>query len=486
MKKKTLFIIATLVAFILFVPSVMAAEKEVKSQQELINALNDITVTDITLGADITITEKDTTPVGDRAVGLVIERNVIIDGKGHTISNSSQRTSIEIYAGSNTINVTLKDLEITNSLAKGRCIDTRTANINLTLDDVTLKATGSGNVQPLTIGGNAAPTSEGTPTITINAKNSTLEAGDKGYAIITYNPITLNVENSTLSGYAAIYFKGVDSSYGSKDSITTIKDSLLTVNSNEEFTFGAIVFEDNDIEVNVIDSNIEADVVENSEYFVFKWNALNGKYDYSENEDGVEIEEIEGNKVTISGTSEITATGEGNSIISETETENDVIINAGVTTNLNVEKDHLPEGAVPFEDENGNSVIREKVTIILSATYNDETETEEAIFPKGYKFTKEDLEELKEMEKYINEFLKEEKTDLIFKGFYLDKEGKNKVDLTKTLTEDATWYMIIGKQEALEENPKTGDINLFILIGTILVGMLGSAFVLKKRFLKAN
>ena len=35
-------------------------------------------------------------------------------------------------------------------------------------------------------------------------------------------------------------------------------------------------------------------------------------------------------------------------------------------------------------------------------------------------------------------------------------------------------------------NPETGDVNLAVIIGTILVGVAGAFVVLRKRFAKSN
>lgn len=358
MIKKTIFLSILMLMLVVVMPNTVLA-KEVKTQDELLSALKD-GETEITLGNDIELTKLDTTLPSRTKVGVVIQNSVKIDGAGFTITNAMARTTFEIHAGSEEINVEFKNLKMVNSVTEGRCIDTRTGNINLTLDGVSLKTTGSGNLQPLTVGGNAEPETEGGTALTVNVKNSILEAGRAGYAIITYNPVTLNVTKSTLTGYASIYLKGEDGSYGSKGTVATIKDSVLEATANEGESFGAIVFEDNNITLNVVDTEITANTAENSEFSAFKWSALNGDYDYSEDPNGVAVEEISGNKVTVSGTSEIKTSGEGTVVIAKTESENTVVVEVGVKSDLEIPTEYLPEDAVVEKDKDGNLVVVEK------------------------------------------------------------------------------------------------------------------------------
>lgn len=399
MKKKILFVMATIAAFALFVPNAMAEETTYVAQigtekyETLAAAIDDAVDGDtVELLSNVTLTTK-----------IEVRNDITISGE-YTITSTAQKI-FEIYGGAGEdgiTTVTIEDVTMVTSASNGRCVDTRSGDIDLTLDGATLKTTGGGNNQPITIGNTYA---DGESDNVITLTNTTVEAGNAGYCIIVFNPITLNITSSTLSGYAALYFKGaVSGALGSDRTVATVTDSIFSVVGNEGFTFGAVVFEDNNVTVNVEDTTISADVVEGSEFNAFQWSALNGEYDYSTDEEGNTIEtakaEISGNQVTVSGASEIVTTGEGSSQIAKTETENKVVIEVGVTSDIEIPTEYLPEGTEVEEDEDGNLVVVEKT--------------------------------------------------------------------------------------AEELPPKTGDLNLVLLVGTIIVGLAGLVISSKKRFAKNN
>ena len=121
----------------------------------------------------------------------------------------------------------------------------------------------------------------------------------------------------------------------------------------------------------------------------------------------------------------------------------------------------------------------------MVAVLGENSESQEDIFKKGYVLTDEDIEGLEELEAYFNEYLEEEGLNYVFKGIYLDEEGEEEVDFTASLDEDITWYIVFAEKK-VEENPKTGDLNLVTLVGTILIGLVGLAIILRKRFIKGN
>ena len=78
---------------------------------------------------------------------------------------------------------------------------------------------------------------------------------------MSFNPVEMTIDGkSRLYGYAALYFKGVDSSAGSKGSRVEVSGgaTLESVNPHPagQNSFGTVVFEDGDINVSVKDANI--------------------------------------------------------------------------------------------------------------------------------------------------------------------------------------------------------------------------------------
>ena len=190
---------------------------------------------------------------------FVIKKSITFDGNGHTLTTKQKGIGIGNVNGdlSSNINVTIKDITIVNSTSGARCIDTRGMIGSLTLNGVTLNTNGaSGFSQPLTIGGNQSSAA------TVNITNSTIqtnEAATAYYAVITFNPVNMTITNSTLKGWACIYAKGQDGSAGSAGSTFKIEGSDIFSNnkySGNSNTFGAFVFEDNNVTVDVTNSNL--------------------------------------------------------------------------------------------------------------------------------------------------------------------------------------------------------------------------------------
>ncbi len=197
---------------------------------------------------------------------FAIAKSLTIDGNNHTVTINNRGFGVGMNASA-PVDVTFKDITITNSTNGGRCVDTR-GNLNsLTLDNATLKTTGtSGYLQPLTIGGNQASTA------TVNITNSTIQTsndGSKGYAIITFNPVDMTIEDSTIKGWACIYAKGVDGSAGSASSTFTATGSnFISKNTNSGLTnaFGTLVVEDSNINFDISDCDISIDGEANHQF----------------------------------------------------------------------------------------------------------------------------------------------------------------------------------------------------------------------------
>jgi|GEM_PF-1617304 len=199
---------------------------------------------------------------------LAISKSITFDGQNHKIYINNRGFGIGMNAAGK-IDVTFKDVTIVNSSTAARCIDTRGNVSSLTLDHVTLDTNGASGsyIQPLTIGGNQSDKA----TIIIK-NNSTIQTNDDAkayYAIITYNPVELNITDSTIRGWACIYAKGKDSSEGSHGSVYNITNSVLESNnvySGSTNSFGVIVLEDQNISVNLTQSTFNVDGVENDQY----------------------------------------------------------------------------------------------------------------------------------------------------------------------------------------------------------------------------
>ena len=181
------------------------------------------------------------------AATLNITVSTTLDGNGYSLNGtgtrgSSVKSSISINDGQTAVktDVVIKNLNVYNTSEYGRALDTRGSLNSLSLDNVTLSATGAGS-QPLTVGGSDQPLA------TFNITNSTLSSGESnGYAIIMFNPVDLTVTDTKITSWSAFYFKA-----GSATSTAVATNcEINTVNNHtgDSNSFGSVVFEDADIE----------------------------------------------------------------------------------------------------------------------------------------------------------------------------------------------------------------------------------------------
>lgn len=203
---------------------------------------------------------------------LVVSNTVTLDLNGKTLSGTANRLiRIANESAVADFKVTIKNGTITNGLSGGRCVETRSGNIDLTLDGVKLETTGGGNPQNFTVGGSGN-------NVTVLIKNSIIKGARAAYGIITFNPVEMTIENSTVEAYAAIYAKPADGSLGSAGSCFDVKNSTLigknVETSHQENSFGTVVLEADSITVNVdAQSTLKAATVNPNVHAIFRFNA---------------------------------------------------------------------------------------------------------------------------------------------------------------------------------------------------------------------
>lgn len=130
-----------------------------------------------------------------------------------------------------------------------------------------------------------------------------------------------------------------------------------------------------------------------------------------------------------------------------------------------------------FDDEN--------VTVNINLTLKSGEYEETIQIPKGTTFND---EELQEMIDAINAELKGDKMKL--EGFFNDEELKNKFDFSEEINGDTTVYLklaeIKDETPAKEENPKTSDMNLALILTSLGLASVGAVLVSRKKLAKAN
>ncbi len=205
---------------------------------------------------------------------LPVTTSITVNGNGHKITGTQQHMFRIGSEQSNTstnhdpakkIEVTFNNVHIINTYTGSapRVIQTRGGHLELNVNNSILENVGgSGTVgQALTIGGDHL----GGYAIDVNIVNSKIIDGQQnqkyGYGIIVYNKVNLNVENSQVIGWSALYMKTADSSQGSKGSVVNFKNSELTatnIYNGTSNSFGTFVIQDDGITLNISDTQINA------------------------------------------------------------------------------------------------------------------------------------------------------------------------------------------------------------------------------------
>ncbi len=238
----------------------------------------------ITLLKDVTLTEQVTLDVSQIAEGKYIK----IDGDGYTLSTSSVVQPFRIVGGTGVkadVEVRISDLTMKSTVPQAKLLSVEGGAFTLVLDAVTLDTTGSAqNDRALSVGWNS--TAGGT--VGIEMTDSTIRTSASGYAVMTYNPVALNIENSSLYGYAALYMYNdvYENGTGSAGSVVTINGSAITsdnvYNTGSQSDFAAFVFKDNDIKVDIFNSDITANAKGTAHHGIVMFDTSTGSSVYTE------------------------------------------------------------------------------------------------------------------------------------------------------------------------------------------------------------
>ena len=300
------------------------------------------------------------------------DKSLTINGKGHTLTSNTAAWAMYVIDTDDTMDtLTIKDLTIVSKVQKIQHPNTalRGAPIvlfhgyaTLNLNNVTLDstATGVGNMAPLRVAGN------GDNNI-INISDSRLLANkNNGYAMIAFNPVDLTVDNSTLSGWSALYMTGTAKgtalgTAGSEVVIqngSTLESFALAALAGGQNEFGTIVFEMGGVDVTVKDSEIVATaedgapaqgVIFYSDQYVGDGNPVEGVTVNFENTD-----------IEITGGVELTYGAGDNSPEGGSTPAAEAVTLAGGSVNVPVEEQYIADGYALVSDGEGYSVLTEE------------------------------------------------------------------------------------------------------------------------------
>lgn len=234
--------------------------------------------------------------VYDKTEGLIIKSGITLDGlkSDGTICQISTSTASRLMKTYDvdgvhvTSPVTIRNLDLLNtSEASSRCLDTRSLESSLTIENVTMTVDNQAKEnQVFNIGGNV------NSTLRITVDDSRFITNGIGYCFISFNTIDMTVTDSYFEGWCAIYLKGImKGDHGTSNSVVDVRDSTIRSFNDAGYdpdipdnnSFGAIVLEDKDISVTLTDVDVEVSV-----------DSLNDQYLFS-------VNEIEENGILVSG-----------------------------------------------------------------------------------------------------------------------------------------------------------------------------------------
>ena len=310
---------------------------------------------------------------GEGGVWMFIkDKSLTINGNGHTLTSNTAAWAMYVIDADDTMDtLKINDLTIVSKVQKIQHpnTDLRGAPIvlfhgytTLNLNNVTLDstATGVGNMAPLRVAGN------GDNNI-INISDSRLLANkNNGYAMIAFNPVDLTVDNSTLSGWSALYMTGTakGTALGTAGSEVIIQNgstlesfasAALAGGQNE---FGTIVFEMGGVDVTVKDSEIVATAEDGApaQGIVFYSDQYVG--------DGNPVENVtvnfENTDIEITGGVELTYGAGDNSPEGGSTPAAEAVTLAGGSVNVPVEEQYIADGYALVSDGEGYSVLTEE------------------------------------------------------------------------------------------------------------------------------
>ena len=273
------------------------------------------------------------------------DKSLTINGNGHTLTSNTAAWAMYVIDADDTMDtLTINDLTIdfrTQKVNYGSPITATpitlfNGGITLNLNNVTLDSTesGGGNVPTILSSGQT-----GGNVINVRGGSRLLAKQENGYAFWASKPVTLTVDNSTLSGWAALYMgKG---SAGSE--VIIQNDSTLETLSVQDTSsinmWGVLVFQDSNITVDVIDSEIKSEATGTAPQYVVYYSNFD-----KQSRTGIEVNFFN-TDVAITGEQMNFVGGYGAPSIKEQDVEV-----AGGNFNFDVNADYFAPGYAQNED----------------------------------------------------------------------------------------------------------------------------------------
>lgn len=505
MKKKLLFLVAALA---LFVPSVMAAEKTAGTEEELTKALSEAVTGD-------TIKLTDNITFSSDHIRFKGEKELTLDFNNHNLTGNGKKTlivenGVVTFTGKGTLDV--KDSYV-NVWGHEESTSKKKTVLNVDKDVTILGSTGiaifydvkhgayntevnfAGTIKAKDIGitTNGEILNENGPVVNIK-KGATITATDEaGTGIYCAGTGTYNIEEgATITGGTGVEVRAGKLNVKGGTITGTAKKIVSEANSSGSTTIGAgiaVVQHTTQlpIEVNITGGTItgaEALYVNNTQGNpTTAWAKVNvtvtgGTF-------STDVTKFVADKYTINKTNNTYNVVE-NKVLETTDEK--VILESEEALNRNYYLE------VTAKDEEVFKKTSEKVT----ETYKDNKKVKDTTLIALYDINVVDGTQVVPMEDgeftisiSIPESMQKFDT---YKVFYIDNDGKIAETLDAKLengkvvftTTHLSTYGVLGYNNVIEENPKTSDINLALILGMIALGGAGAFVSYKKKNSKAN
>lgn len=303
-------------------------------------------------------------------------KSLTVNGNGCTLTASENQIPLYFrndYSTAETYKLALNDLKIIATGAAQSAVSVVGERVDLVLNKVTLDTTGvaTSNVSPLFIDGRYdAASSAAEAMIGIEISGSTIIAKGNGYAIQAYNPVDLTVkDDSTLSGWCAIYMRKVYSERGNRgteQSSIVIDGSTVSTKSvynGDDNKFGAIVFEDGNITLGIVNSDIVAEATGTSPQSVIYYSG----YYAGTHPSSIDID-ITDTDITLTGASFV-----GTGALSDFPPADRDVEVAGGTFNFEGPEDYLADGFELSLGADGSYTVVDTKETVATITRGENT-----------------------------------------------------------------------------------------------------------------
>lgn len=442
MRKKLLFLTITLVVSMFLIPVVHA--QEVPSYEMITDVKSGIAVEFFFAnGTPITISERTDGVAGALITwdggSQLVSANANVFGAGHDTDTRYETTNITMYGGA------------VRNVIGGGLHKSNVGTSNIVIYDGQIMAIDGGGASSL-IRDTDAPTyyagdPQNSPT-RVDYANVTVYAGGRNSYAASYNLVYGGGEGINYTGFATVTVNG-----GTWDYVIAGGNNGYTGSANMKVTGGeiAVLQSVNRGSMNKADITITGGTITNAYVGGEPDNNVTGTIDNA-------------NMTITGGTVTNVAVGTNGGKNNSAKDIATLTYNEDAVKNIDIST---------FDQDN----IVSTVTLIIDVM--GVTETVEV--PKDAILTTEEIEELENLDLESLGI-----TGYHFGGYYQDATFTTKYDFSKAFDQNTVIYMKLDEIKKPDpiSNPDTGDMNVFLISGLAILGLIGTFYLTKKTYCK--